>query len=244
MTDLTVSASTYGNPIPEVWGDVRVGGNMIWSSSIIEHKHKKKAGIGQYYNQYTYTADFAMAFCRGPAQSLRRIWANGKLIYDATGSSKNVTNGKYKFSFYNGTEDQMPDPTISATIGIDNTPPYRGTVYLVFTGFDLSTSATRFRRSPPKSMLGPQGTTPTTLFNNGDPTVAYPNFYAGTMAVDYVHGYFYTSNKPSTASSSGTWRPARTSAKPSSSCRPKILGTAARCPMSSRSTATATSSST
>jgi hypothetical protein len=194
MTDLSVSASTYGNPIPWVWGDVRVGGNMIWSSKIIEHKHKKKAGIGQYYNQYTYSANFAMAFCKGPAQSIHRMWANGKLIFDASGKSKNATKGTFKFQFYTGTEDQMPDPTIAATIGLNQTPPYRGTVYVVFTDFDLSNFGNQIPQIAAEIYLGPQSATPFTYFNNGDPTTAYTNFYAGTMTVDYVHGFFYTNN--------------------------------------------------
>lgn len=195
LTDLSVSASTYGNPIPWVWGDVRVGGNMIWSSGIIEHKHKKKAGLGSYYNQYSYSANFAMAFCRGPATALRRIWANGKLIYDSTGTSPNVTNGKFKCIFYNGTEEQMPDPTISTAIGIDNTPPYRGIVYIVFTDFQLGDYGNQLPQIAVEIIAGPVGDTPVTLFNDGDPTVPYSHFYNGSLAVDYTHGYFYTSNE-------------------------------------------------
>lgn len=158
LKDLSVTSSAYGNGIPRVWGSMRCGGNMIWAAKIKEHKHKKKAGKG-FVTQYTYTADFAIAMCYGPIQSVRRIWANGNIIYDVTsgastdssGGSKDVSggflgifyraamgasNGKFNLSIYNGTEDQAADPIILSAMG-GSTPAYRGIAYLVFSNFQL-----------------------------------------------------------------------------------------------------------
>jgi len=192
LKDLSVSASTYGNTVPEVWGTVRVGGNMIWSGGIIENKHKAKAGIGQYYNQYTYTANFAMAFCKGPVQSLRRIWANGKLIYDATGNSRNVNNGKYAITFYQGTEDQMPDPIIEAKVGSTNTPAYRGTCYILFRDFLLTDFGNQIPQIAAEIYAGPAAGVPSTPWTV-DGTVPFTDIEDASsgMAVDYVRGFFY-----------------------------------------------------
>lgn len=88
LNDLKVSASTYGKPIPEMYGTVRLGGNMIWSSGIQEREEEVSAGGkgGPSQTVYKYSASYAMAICKGPVDDLTRIWADGKLIYDKTNS--------------------------------------------------------------------------------------------------------------------------------------------------------------
>ncbi|UTC29888.1 putative tail protein [Bajunvirus bajun] len=112
LKDLKVSASTYGAAIPEVFGTCRVGANMIWSAPIEERKRKRSGKGGGAYNEYTYYCSFAMALCKGPVSMVRRLWADGKLIYDATGASEGLQSGKIRLRIYNGTEDQMPDALI------------------------------------------------------------------------------------------------------------------------------------
>jgi hypothetical protein len=128
LKDLKISASTYGAAIPEVYGHARVPGNLIWSDRIIEHKRKTMAGKGGFYNKYTYTCSFAMGLCRGPITRILKLWANNKLIYDATGASAVVFNQKYHFRLYSGSEQQVPDSAITALLGQDNTPAFPGTV--------------------------------------------------------------------------------------------------------------------
>lgn len=43
----------------------------------------------------------------------------------------------FDFKFYGGTEDQLQDPTMIVASGAENTPAYRGLVYLMFTNFPL-----------------------------------------------------------------------------------------------------------
>ncbi|WNL50658.1 tail protein [Ruegeria phage RpAliso] len=120
LGDLTVTSSSLGKVIADNYGTTRTAGNMIWSAGLREKKKKKKSGGkggggGSTVTTYKYFCSFAMSFGLGPAQQIRRIWADSKVIYDITGES-NVDNGKYKFRFYRGTPDQNIDPLIEDSI--------------------------------------------------------------------------------------------------------------------------------
>lgn len=136
LKDLKMSASTYGAAIPEAYGYARVAANMIWADKIREHKKKKTVGLKS-YKYYLYTCTFAMALCRGPISQVRRIWANYKLIYDATGQSEVQIKKKFKIRTYLGTEDQTPNASIEKIQGEGNTPAYRGLAYIVFEDMPL-----------------------------------------------------------------------------------------------------------
>lgn len=191
LKDLSVSASSYGNPIPQAYGTMRVASNMIWANPIQEHKSTQKAGLGSFYKQYTYTVDMALALCYGPVQSIRRIWANGKLIFDATGASPSVNNGKYLYTFYDGTEDQLPDPAIQASVGASNAPAYRGICYIVFTQFLLTDFGNQIPQISVELYAGPAQATPyTDLTNDGSARLTgYGN--ASPYAVDFDRGVMY-----------------------------------------------------
>ena len=193
LSDLRVSSSTYGSLIPEVYGQCRVGANMIWNNPIREQKKKKKQGKGgSYYNEYTYYCDFAMAFCQGPIAQVRRVWADGKLIYDTTGASEAFQSGKYRMRFYLGGEDQLPDSIILASKGEGNTPAYRGLAYVLFENAPLADFGNRLPQMAAE------------VYNPGDavgagasgmaqaisrPTDTSFDFSAG--AIDWSSGYLY-----------------------------------------------------
>uniref|UniRef100_A0AB74UL88 Host specificity protein n=1 Tax=Caulobacter phage BL57 TaxID=3348355 RepID=A0AB74UL88_9VIRU len=158
LRDAKVSASTYGNVIPEIYGTARVAGNMIWSKPFTEKKKKKRAGKGgSYYNQYTYFCDFAMGFCKGPVKEIRRLWADGKVIYDTTGGSEVVDNNKYRFRFYAGDEEQLPDSLVSEDKGLDYAPAYRGLCYVVFDDFALADFGNRIPQIMAEVYAGDEG---------------------------------------------------------------------------------------
>lgn len=156
LSDLKVTASTYGNAIPKIYGTVRVGGNMIWSDGIEEVK-KKTGGKGAPKQEiYYYYSTFAMSICEGPIDDILRIWADGKLIFDVsagasrlgfpTGPTENFGDlvgriamlgkvgkyGKYKFRLYPGDEEQLPDSLMEAKLGVGNVSAHRGMAYIVF----------------------------------------------------------------------------------------------------------------
>lgn len=77
---------------------------------------------------------------------ITRIWQDETLVYDVTGSTaiSNQDNVAFaaKFRFYNGSDDQMPDPDLQVFLA-DDTPYFRGTTYVVFPNFDLTNTAER-----------------------------------------------------------------------------------------------------
>lgn len=73
--------------------------------------------------------------------AILRIWEGEKLVYDVTTGSTIVAESAefaQKFRFYDGAEDQLPDPALEAIHGVGNAPYYRGTAYVVFPNFDLT----------------------------------------------------------------------------------------------------------
>lgn len=155
LSDLKTQTADYGVVLPVTYGTVRLAGNVLWSDDIKETKIKKKeggkGGPTQTTITYVYTVSFAVGLCEGVIEGIRRIWANGELIYSATESSNAGTlseSGKTqgRFRVYTGTEDQLPDPTIQAKRGVGNTPTYRGVAYIVFTDLDLE----KFGRRQPQ----------------------------------------------------------------------------------------------
>lgn len=154
LEDLKVQTSEYGRPLPLVYGHVGIGGNVIWALDLIEESHTEGGGLfGGGSDVYEYFGTFAVAVAEGPV-SFGRIWAGPekRLIWDGsvlegaaptldpiTGelvTSSNIT-------FYNGTEDQEPDPLIVADKGEGFAPAYRGTAYVVFNRFPLKKDSNR-----------------------------------------------------------------------------------------------------
>lgn len=153
LSDLKVQASTYGNPIPTVYGAARIAGNMIWSKEITETAHTstqssgggKGGGGGSSVTTttYTYSQSFAVALCEGEIAGVRKIWANGTLIYNLDAdadiaslvASQAIAEG---ITVYPGSETQEADPLIEADVGTANAPAFRGTAYVVFEDLQLA----------------------------------------------------------------------------------------------------------
>lgn len=138
--DIRIQDSAYGKPIPLIYGMYRVAGNIIWAGQPFV-QDAGKGGKGP--SQEKVSMSFAIGLCSGPISSVRRIWANGKLIYDVSdpsnfaaisGSNQMVSN----FTVYPGDENQQADPTMQAALGVANVPAYRGLAYVVFNNLDLS----------------------------------------------------------------------------------------------------------
>jgi hypothetical protein len=137
LGDLAVQSSTYGAGIPVVYGTMRLAGNLIWSTGIIEDADSRrvggKGGGGARHTTYKYYASFGISFCKGEADMIRRLWMDDKLVYDATGGSVNLVVPGLDWRWNTGSETQMPDPTYEAAVGTDEAVPYRGEVTAWFT---------------------------------------------------------------------------------------------------------------
>ena len=127
LSDLKIMEASEGNPIPRVWGRMRLGGQVIWSTDLKEVK-KKKTKDHQKYIIYKYYCTFAVAICEGEIDRIGRVWADGKLL-----DLKAVNARVYK-----GTETQTPDSWISDILGAGNVPAYRGVAYVVFKDLPLA----------------------------------------------------------------------------------------------------------
>lgn len=145
LGDLSVQASTYGTMVPIVFGSMRVNGNVIFCTDKREvtttTEEGGKGGPSATTTTYSYNVDIAISLCANTIAGIRKIWSNGKLIYDqstgadlATAISSSTRSAGFKI--YLGTETQLPDPTIEAGLGLGNVPAYRGTAYVVFAAMD------------------------------------------------------------------------------------------------------------
>lgn len=138
LDDLKVSFSSYGRPIPRIYGTMETGGNVVWSPGLVEHRTEEEVGgkgtpsITQV--TFLYTASFRINYSVGVADAILKNWADTKLIRDATGTGP-VENffdtsgpGSQAVRDFLGTTTQLPGPAEQADKGIANTPAYRGTV--------------------------------------------------------------------------------------------------------------------
>ncbi|WP_439816234.1 phage tail protein [Zavarzinia sp. CC-PAN008] len=158
LGDLAVTASTYGAGIPVFEGrSFRTAGIVVWSGGLVETAHEEetggKGGSGPTVTTWSYHVDLAAALGEGPIADLRRIWANGTLIFDAGaatapfdalpgGFASTVASGAhsnpYALRFRGGTAEQEPDATIEAALGAGLVPAYRGTALVVLERLQLA----------------------------------------------------------------------------------------------------------
>ena len=134
LSDLRVTASSEGAPIPRLYGRARLGGQIIWATSLEEEVVQQasaggsgKGGTGQQTAasasiEYRYFANFAVALAEGPISGLGRVWVDGR----------ELDLSQFTWRLYTGTESQAPDALIEAKEGAGNAPAYRGLAYIVF----------------------------------------------------------------------------------------------------------------
>ncbi|AZV78553.1 host specificity protein [Parasedimentitalea marina] len=123
--------ASEGAPVPQVYGRMRVGGQVIWASQFQEAKTVSGGGKGApaqpQTTSYSYSVSLAIALCEGEIAAVPRIWADGDALEL---SDLNIR-------LYPGTQNQDPDPVMSAIEGADQVSAYRGTAYVVFEDLQL-----------------------------------------------------------------------------------------------------------
>ncbi len=142
LKDLSVQAATYGEVVPRVYGRVRVAGNVIWSTGLIERRADQAQGGKQSAgstNSYTYAASFAVGLSGRAIAGIARIWADGKLI---SGDGSTLMPGG-SLRLYTGSENQMPDALLQAALGMAQAPAHRGMAYVVLEELPLADFANR-----------------------------------------------------------------------------------------------------
>ena len=152
LEDLTVQTSTYGAVLPRIKGTVAVTGNVFWleGDKIKEHEKTEKVGGkgGPTSKQttFSYSATFAVGLSHqisAPIAGVRRLWLANTLVYDAgSGDINSIIASNQQagvmFKFYDGNDDQLPDPRMQADKGTANVSGYPGRAYIVFYDLDLT----------------------------------------------------------------------------------------------------------
>ena len=85
LNSLSVMASQEGAAVPVVYGRMRVAGQVIWATNILEvtstsSQGGKGLGPQNTNTDYSYYANFAVSLCEGQIQGLGRCWADGKEV--------------------------------------------------------------------------------------------------------------------------------------------------------------------
>lgn len=120
-----------GEPIAQLYGRMRVGGQVIWASDFLETTTVTGGGKGApsqpKTREYAYSVSLAVALCEGEILGVGRVWADGE----------EIAPDDLNLRVYTGGQDQMPDPTMEAIEGTGQVPAYRGTAYVVMENLGL-----------------------------------------------------------------------------------------------------------
>lgn len=131
LNDLSVPKSSYGETIPQCWGQLEMAGNLIWATAlkeVAETEQQGGSGGGATVTERSYFANFAVMFAYCPNRSVQeylKIKLNGKTVYDPNNSDSEAQTASAEFAskylrFYYGTESQTPDPLIQSTTPVQS----------------------------------------------------------------------------------------------------------------------------
>ena len=133
LAELAVQTSSYGTPIPLLFGTMRVAGTVIWSTDLRESRDRSGGGKGRATTTtYSYSASFAVALSGRAITRVGRIWADGRLLRGSAGDLKVQAT----LRVHTGGEDQAVDPLIASAEGAA-APACRGIAYAVFENLAL-----------------------------------------------------------------------------------------------------------
>ncbi len=138
LDTIAITSSNEGAPVRKLWGRMRLGGNVIWTTQFqtfdTDAPGSSGKGSGNNAKVTHYTLSYAVAFCEGGDDvTLGRVWADGA----------ELDLGQYGYAFYNGSESQLPDSWIESVEGTGAVPAYRGLCYLVFQDMALDAFGNR-----------------------------------------------------------------------------------------------------
>lgn len=166
LDDLSFQTSTYGAPLARAYGTVAVTGNVFWlendqlKETTTTEEQGGKGGSSSETTTYTYSATFAVGLLHvpdGAVVSLRRLWIDTDLVFDAgsdnTESIIASNQGAVDFTFYPGSDDQLPNPRMQADKGAANVSAYPGMCYIVFEDLSLEKYSNTLMRAQVKAEL-------------------------------------------------------------------------------------------
>ena len=128
---LRLTGAGEGGAIGQIWGRMRVSGQVIWATEFTETVRRRRTGKGApkpKVNEYSYSVSLAIALCEGEILRVGRIWADGN----------EISTLDLNLRVYPGSETQLPDALIEAVEGSGRAPAYRGVAYVVIEDLELS----------------------------------------------------------------------------------------------------------
>ncbi|MFC4353052.1 phage tail protein [Fodinicurvata halophila] len=167
LSELRVSGSEYGSAIPLVYGAAcRLSGTVIWMGPVAERKSTRTETHGgggkgggssakTTTTTYSYDVSLALGLCQGPVRALRRIWADGRLLWEAGQELDGLAAG---LQLYPGDAAQAPSPVIESVEGAGRVPAYRGLAYLVLERLELGPFGNRLPNFTFEVALPPERT--------------------------------------------------------------------------------------
>ncbi|KIC08355.1 phage host specificity protein [Leisingera sp. ANG-M1] len=128
-----LTQASEGAAEEQLYGRMRLGGQVIWSSRFLETASTSGGGGGKgrprqpQVTSYSYSVSLAIALCEGEIAHVSRVWADGE----------EVSPGDLCMTVYTGSADQLPDPVMEAIEGPGQVPAYRGAAYVVIENLEL-----------------------------------------------------------------------------------------------------------
>jgi len=133
---MRLTGASEGAPVAQIWGRMRIAGQIIWTTDFQEHVARRGGGKGApqpKVNDFSYSVSLAIALCEGEILKVGRIWADGS----------EISPDDLNLRVYSGSEVQLPDPRIEAVEGVGKAPAYRGIAYVVIEDLDLTAYGNR-----------------------------------------------------------------------------------------------------
>lgn len=184
-----LTGTAEGAPVARLFGQMRLGGQVIWATQFKEDVAVSGGGKGApprpRVASYSYSVSLAVALCEGEIARVGRVWADGAEI-----AQSDIT-----MRVYRGTDDQMPDPKMEAVEGAGMVPAYRGIAYVVIEDLDLTPFGNRV---PQLSFEVIRPAQPEMLDSPPQPSQAIRavammpgtgEYALATTSVSYAHGF-------------------------------------------------------
>lgn len=157
---VSFTQSSYGVPLPIIYGSDKLNGNVFWSSGFENHNVTIE-GEPFYYT----TTSFALGISEDEIVGLARLWLGDTVILDNTAEIdengvadpeadgflyggivdvldpdsplRNITsaNTQTKITVFSGSRTQIPEGIIVDEEGYGSTPAYRGVGFILFENF-------------------------------------------------------------------------------------------------------------
>lgn len=159
LTDGNTTSAQVGDPVVWLFGRDWSAGEVVFLDAIetvTNTDHQGKGGPSQDFTTFSYFQSIGLGICEGEdiatgkgRKSLIAVWENGELKFDIREQRADEAEDAYAarlessaeyaqtFVFYEGSEEQLPDPTIEAVRGIGNTPAFRGLCWIMYPGRQL-----------------------------------------------------------------------------------------------------------